>query len=130
VRTESLAAELPAEPDLEAPADGVRRRRFNRPAFLAPTSPVPVAVGVVVIAAGFALISVAWAQVAGLTNVALQMPYLVSAGITAVALVMVGVLCVNLAVKRQDAAERRRQMEQLTEVLQELRQALEKSPRR
>lgn len=124
-------AELPAEPVREAaPLEVARPRRFARLAFLAPTSPVPVAVGVVVIAAGFALISVAWAQVAGLTNVALQMPYLVSAGITAVALVMVGVLCVNLAIKRQDAAERRRQMEQLTEVLQELRQALEQSPRR
>jgi Flp pilus assembly protein TadB len=96
----------------------------NRPRWarvLAPTSPVPVLAGVLVSAVGFILIAVAWAEVAGVTDVALQMPYLVSAGLTGLGLVMVGLLVINVAVKRQDAAERRRQMEQLTEVLRELK---------
>jgi hypothetical protein len=95
-----------------------------RLSFLEPSSMVPTYVGIVVVAVGFALIAIGWAKVAALTNVALQLPYLVSAGITGLALVMCGLIIVNVAAKRQDAAERARQMQQLTGVLAELKDAL------
>jgi len=88
--------------------------------WLEPASLIPTYVGVIVIAVGFALIGVAWAEIAALTDVALQMPYLVSAGFTGLALVMVGLIIVNVAAKRQDAAERARQMQTLAETFQAL----------
>jgi len=90
-------------------------------AVFAPSSPTPVIVGVVVVAVGFGLIAVGWAKVAGLTDVGLQLPYLVSAGLTGLALVMVGLLIINLAVRNRDAAEHRRLLEALTEAVGELR---------
>ena len=105
--------------DLPVAAEAVRSSRalFR---WLAPSSLVPTYVGAVVIAAGFSLIGIAWAEVAGLTNVGLQMPYLVSAGFTGLALVMVGLIVINVAAKRQDGAERSRQMRALSESLQAL----------
>ena len=92
--------------------------------WLEPSSLVPTYLGVAVIAVGFALIGVAWAQIAALTNVALQMPYLVSAGFTGLALVMLGLIVVNIAAKRQDAAGRARQMQTLTETFQALQREI------
>jgi hypothetical protein len=92
--------------------------------WLEPSSLVPTYVGVLVIAVGFALIGIAWAEIAALTNVGLQMPYLVSAGITGLALVMVGLIVVNVAARRQDGAERARQMQTLTETFQALQQEI------
>ena len=97
------------------------RRRLQ---VLEPSSLVPTYVGIAVVAIGFALIGIAWAKVAALTNVALQLPYVVSAGISGLAVVMCGVLIVNVAAKRQDAAERARQMERLTSIMAELKEAL------
>jgi hypothetical protein len=130
-RLEALDIDEPTfEPieSIERPAEAAPAGllgRVGRVGFLAPTSPVPTVAGILVIAAGFALIAVGWAEVAGLTNVALQTPYVVSAGLTGLALVMVGVLGVHLAVRRQDEAERARQMEQLTDVMRALRDAVE-----
>ena len=128
VADEELAAitELPLTPIAEpASIDGesTKKRRLNL-AFLAPSSPVPVIVGIVVVGVGFLLIAIAWSKVAAQLNVALQLPYLVSAGITGLALVMVGLLVVNLSVKRQEAAERRQQLEQLAEILEDLKRQL------
>jgi hypothetical protein len=78
------------------------------------------------VAAGFVLIGIAWAEIAGLTVVSLQMPYLVSAGFTGLALVMVGLVIVNVSAKRQDGAERARQMQTLTETFQALQQEIER----
>lgn len=113
------------DPLLVAPVPE-RTAWFRRLAFLAPTSPVPTIAGVLVVAAGFVLIAIAWSNVAGETSVALQLPYLVSAGITGLALVMVGLLVVNIAVKRQEGAERRQQMDLLAEILQDLKRSLDK----
>ena len=101
---------------------GTRSSRLAR--WLEPASLIPTYVGVVVIAVGFALIGVAWAQIAALTDVALQMPYLVSAGFTGLGLVMLGLIIVNIAAKRQDGAERARQMQTLTEAMQALREEI------
>lgn len=94
--------------------------------LLSPESPTLTIGGVIAAAVGFVLIGIAWSQIAALTNVALQMPYLVSAGITGLALVIVGVLMVNLGAKRQDGAARQRQTESLTDAVTQLRSALER----
>jgi len=98
--------------------------RLSRLAVLSPTSPVGTILGVVLIAAGFGLIAIAWSEIAAQTDVAFQLPYLVSAGITGLALVIIGVLIINLSVKRQDAAERRQQMSQLADLLADVKQSL------
>lgn len=80
--------------------------------------------GVVAIVAGFAVIAFVWGRVAALTAVPLQLPYLVSGGLTALGLIMVGVLLVNIQTKLADAARRDRQIQQLAEVLDQIRAAL------
>jgi hypothetical protein len=91
-------------------------------AMLDPASLVPTYVGVIVAMAGFALIGVCWAKVAGLVNVWQQIPYVVSAGLPGLGLVMSGLVIVNVSARRQDGAERARQLAALAEALQELQQ--------
>ena len=91
---------------------------------LRPLSPVPTYVGMGVAALGFVLIAIAWGAVAGQTNVALQLPYLVSGGITGLALVMVGLTVVSVAARRRDAALREQQNALLADALRELSAAL------
>jgi hypothetical protein len=103
---------------------------MSRPRWLSLTSPAAVWAGLALAAAGFVLIGVAWAGVAGETFVDRQLPYLVSAGLTGLGLIMVGVTLINLAAKQRDAAERDRQMEQLVGILDEVKTALAASGRR
>lgn len=112
------AVSIPAQP-------AARSRRLPDVPALRPLSPTPTYLGIAVTALGFVLIAVAWGQVAGETNVALQMPYLVSGGLFGLALVMVGLTVVNVAAKRRDAALRQQQTELLADALRELRGALE-----
>lgn len=112
---------IPARPPRSARASTAGWARA-----LAPETPTLTYAGVITATAGFVLIGVAWSQIAALTNVALQMPYLVSAGITGLALVMVGLLLVNLGAKRQDGAARQRQSEALTDTVRQLQAALER----
>jgi hypothetical protein len=129
MRTETLdAPELllsdPADP--AAPAIPAQRAsRLPSVPALRPLSPTPTYLGIAVAAVGFVLIAVAWGQVAGETNVALQMPYLISGGLFGLALVLVGLTVVNIAAKRRDAALRQQQTELLADALRELRGALE-----
>jgi hypothetical protein len=95
---------------------------------LRPLSPIPTYAGVVVAALGFALIAVAWVQVAAQTSVALQLPYLVSGAVTGLALVMVGLTVISVAARRRDAALREQQTELLADALRELSAALENRP--
>ncbi len=101
-----------------------RRPRVELPRWLGADSAVPTWIGLVACAAGFVLLLIAWSQVAGETNVALQLPYLVSAGFTGVALIMVGLTIVNVAAKRRDGAERARQIDQLVSILEEVKTAV------
>lgn len=109
------------------------RARDERPSRL-PTppadSPTPTYIGIGLVATGIVLISIAWGQVAGETNVALQMPYLLSGGMIGLALVLVGLTVVNIAAKRRDAALRTQQTELLADALAELRATLEGDARR
>lgn len=79
--------------------------------------------------AGGVLLLVAWGKTAGLTNVALQVPFLVSAGCTGLALVAVGLTTVNIAAKNEDNARRRAQMSELHQLLAEMRRAIEDEQR-
>lgn len=87
-------------------------------------TPALTHIGIALTAGGFALIAFTWGKVAALTSVALQLPYLVSGGLTALGLIMAGVTLVNVQAKRNDAATRDRHMQQLTEVLAEIRALL------
>lgn len=101
------------------------RRRLPRLPAIDPSSPALTWIGLGVAALGFAVIAFSWGKVAGLLQVSLQLPYVVSGGITGLALVMVGMTVVNVASRRRDAAERAQQLEQLNAVLRELREVLE-----
>jgi hypothetical protein len=81
-------------------------------------------VGVLVAGAGFVLVAIAWGRTAGLANVALQIPYVVSAAFTGLGLVVVGVTVVSIAAKQEDARERRRQLGELRALLSELRSSV------
>lgn len=81
--------------------------------------------GVVLCAVGFVLVAVAWGRSAGLTNVALQVPYVISAGFTGLGLVVVGVTLVSIDAKRADSAERTRQLRELRDVLADVHRRLE-----
>ena len=82
--------------------------------------------GVLVATVGLILLVVAWGKTAGIAgNVALQIPFVISAGFTGVALVVVGLTIVNLDAKRTDAKERTRQLTELRGLLSELRTTVE-----
>lgn len=81
--------------------------------------------GVVLVAAGLGLVFFAWARTAGLTVVSLQVPYVISAGVLGVAVVVVGLTVVNIAVKRTESRAKVEQMAELQAVLAELRDVLD-----
>lgn len=105
--------------------DTVASAITSRIPALRPLSPVPTYLGIAVAVLGFLLIAIAWGAVAGQTNVALQMPYLVSGGITGLALVMVGLTVVSVAARRRDAVLREQQTALLADALRELGAAVE-----
>ena len=104
----------------------VSSRRSRLRALLDPASTIPTYVGVVVALAGFALIAIGWAKVAGLVDVWRQMPYLLSAGLPGLGLVMTGLVIVNVSARRQDAAARARQTAMLAEALRDLQRSLDR----
>jgi hypothetical protein len=117
-----IAVVTETEPEMEGPA--ARRLRLTVPVWLRSGSPALTFIGIAIAVAGFVLIVVAWGQVAAQTQVYLQMPYLVSAGLTGLALVMVGLTVVNVAAKQRDAVDRDRQIDQLVSILGELKASL------
>ena len=80
--------------------------------------------GLVLTCAGALLLVLAWGRTAALTDVALQLPYLISAGCTGLGCIAVGITVLNLSAKHRDAAERARQNAELRTLLGELRTAL------
>lgn len=99
-------------------------KRLQVPAWVDLTNPATVWIGMVIAGIGFVLLGVAWSQVAGETEVYLQLPYLVSAGMTGLGLIMVGLTLINVSAKRRDALERERQMDQLVNILEEVKGVL------
>lgn len=76
--------------------------------------------GVGLVVAGLALFVFTWGRVAGLTSVPLQLPYIVSGGLTGLALVLVGLTLVNVHVKLTESEARARQLDRLTDLVVEL----------
>jgi hypothetical protein len=103
---------------------GGRRSRLR--AVTDPASLLPTYAGVLIALVGFAMIGIGWARVAGLVDVWRQMPYLLSAGLPGLGLVMTGLVVINVSARRQDAAARARQMETLTEALRDLQRSLDR----
>ena len=77
--------------------------------------------------AGFVLLAFAWVKTAGTVDVALQVPYLVSAGLTGLGIILVGLLVVSLSVRQREAADRERQLEELIEAMIRIRKSIEES---
>ena len=122
--SEQIEVIEPATEALEPARPDARREGPRLPTWLRAGAPALTYIGVGVALVGFVLILVAWGQVAGETQVYLQVPYLVSAGLTGIGFVMVGLTIVNVAAKQRDAADRDRQIDQLVSVLDELKSAL------
>jgi hypothetical protein len=118
---EEPAARAEAKARSRRAGGGGRLRRITRPRGLG----VGVWIGLLVTAGGFGLLAFTWSRVAGLVNVAQQIPYLVSGGMVGVGLILVGLLVVNLSVKRREALDRARQLEELRDALARLRAAVE-----
>jgi hypothetical protein len=62
--------------------------------------------------------------VAGLLLIPLQLPYIISGGLTGLGLVLVGMTIVNVTVRRQDGIRRDERVEQLSSILQALATSL------
>lgn len=118
----SQSATLPTVEDRDTSPAVTARSHL---ALLRASYPAWIWAGLVVCAVGFGLIAYTWGRVAALLNVALQLPYIVSGGFTGLGLILVGLTIINVASKRQDAAERTRQLTELRELLAEMRAAME-----
>jgi hypothetical protein len=116
------------EPSMRDPLTGGALRSRSRllRAITDPASLLPTYFGVIVGLIGFALIGYSWAKIAGLIDVWKQMPYLVSAALPGLGLVMTGLVIVNVSARRQDGAERARQMATLTEAMRDLQRSLDR----
>jgi hypothetical protein len=69
--------------------------------------------GVVLCATGFVLIAYCWSQVGLRMQVADQMAYVVSSGFTGIGLIGVGAMLVSIQVRRRDAEQQLRRLEEL-----------------
>lgn len=118
--------EVVGEPPAPRGRGGVLARSWST---LRAVPGLPVVAGLLLVVAGAVLLLVAWGRTAGLTNVGLQMPYVISAGCTGLALVAIGLTAVSVAAKARDAAARREQLAELQSVLAAVRQSLEEQGR-
>ena len=102
-----------------------RRRRRNPFEWIGRTG-LGVWVGLLLAAGGFGLLAYTWGETAALTDVALQVPYLVSGGLGGLGVILLGLLVVNVSVKRRETRARERQLEELRDALAGLRVAIER----
>jgi hypothetical protein len=114
---------------VETPTEIPTRRRPTLAAGRLPSSlragtPAWTWLGVALAGLGFVLLAVGWGQVAGETQLYLQMPYVVSAAMAGLGVIMVGLTMLNIAARQQDAHARDRQMEQLLAAIDELQELL------
>jgi peptidoglycan/LPS O-acetylase OafA/YrhL len=94
---------------LPAAAEDLRPARWRRA-----ESPVLVWGGIGLTTAGFALIVVAWALLAGKDHLEDQLPPLVGVGLLGLGVLLAGLAGLGAAVLRRDGALRQRQLDQLT----------------
>lgn len=76
--------------------------------------------GVVLLVIGGVLITLGWDGAAGLDYIQGQFPYLLSASVPGLALIVIGTSVLVLATVRRDAAERDAQLERLSRTVSEL----------
>lgn len=107
-------------PMADSPAATGSSRLAGARRWVSPEATAPTWAGLVTAAVGFGLLAYAWGKVAGLTNVALQVPYVISAGFTGLGLIAVGCTLVAVQARRQDAAARDQRLAELGEVLEAL----------
>jgi hypothetical protein len=100
-----------------------RRSAFVR--LFEPSSPGLIFVGVGIVILGFAFLAIGWSLVAAEVDVWRQTPYVLSAGLPGVALVMTGLVLINVAVRRQDGANRRRELAIVAEALDKLQRSMD-----
>lgn len=86
-------------------------RQRGQPAIIA---------GVILLVVGGVMITVGWDQAASEDCVQCQFPYLLSASLPGLALIMIGMTVLVLAVVRRDALERDQQLEKLTASVSEI----------
>ena len=104
----------PTSDERPRPASGFWR------ALVAAESPTLIYLGLAIVALGLGLIVFTYERVAGLANVALQLPYMVSGGIGGLVAVLIGLTCTNVAVKRRSMALETRRTERLVGLMNEL----------
>lgn len=90
-----------------------------------PPSPLLLYLGLATAGLGFVVITWTWGRVAGLDEVALQLPYVVSGGLTGLGLIIVGATAVNVHAKRREASERERHAQQLLGILHRVTDAVD-----
>lgn len=101
-----------------------KRRRRNPFAWVGRTG-IGVWIGLLFAVGGFGLLAYTWGETAALTDVALQVPYVVSGGFSGLGLILLGLLVVNISVKRRETRARERQLEELRDALAGLRAAIQ-----
>jgi len=124
---ELLEVEAPSDDPTEItlmPVGRLRRRGLRAPAWLRGGNAAWIWIGLAVAATGFVLLAIAWGQVAGETEVYLQVPYLVSAAFVGVGVLLIGLTALVIATKEQEAAAHRHEVDELLAAIDELRQSL------
>ncbi|HEX3901065.1 MAG TPA: hypothetical protein VHW74_18090 [Mycobacteriales bacterium] len=80
--------------------------------------------GMLALAGGCVLLAVGWGLAAGKSEVALQVPYLLSAALPGVGLVVIAIGMVIIGVRETDAKARREQQKELAALMSVLRDEL------
>ena len=89
-------------------------------------APVLVWLGLILVAAGFTILGFSWSRVAGTLDVGRQMPYVISGGLTAIGLILVGLTLVHIGTARRGEAEHAKRMDRLRATFEELCTLLER----
>jgi drug/metabolite transporter (DMT)-like permease len=76
--------------------------------------------GLLLVAAGFVMITVAWGKTAGQIDVPLQLPYVMSAGLVGLALVCVGVTFIAIDARVRESAARLKESRRVADAMDEL----------
>jgi hypothetical protein len=119
-----------AEPEEPAPAPSDDRASMvaapRAASALLSRSAIPTRFGVVLVGVGFGLLAYTWSMVANTLDVAAQLTYIVSGGLTGLGVILVGLTVIVLTSRRRERSERDRSMLELRDTLKELTDALDR----
>lgn len=122
--TTEFVRSVPVEEETKQPKLGaVASQRRGASSYM-----TGVSIGVVLVGAGFGAILWTWTNVASLVNVAQQMPYVVSGGISGLVLVIIGATVVDVAERRRDSRERTEQLAEVARALAAVRELMVSEP--